>query len=643
LGVEVTQERQQVDVARGIGTRTPADRLLVHLDELVEKIEVLDRTVCRRQGLRAVQAPGRLRRQDVQHQRTLARAAHTRDAGEQSDRKPCVDAAQVVRLRLSHGQPCAVRLLELGVTRHGHLPSKIRTRARLLRGKRHAGGGRALEQELPALPTSLRPELDDLVGDPHRVFVVLDHDHRVPAVAQGDQGIEELAIVVRVQADARLVQNVDHPDQPHAELCRETHALGLAAGQGAIVSFKRQVAQAGLEQEVQPLLDAVDHLAQRRIPTEGRAQLPGQALRRGDIQRHEIGKSPTGDPHRATAGIEAVTAAFRTGAAHHERREPRPESIAVGVAEAFLEVGDDAREGHRLGLTHAPQLERKLAIAGTVQQHAPRFLRQLAPGFLRIKWQLLGQLLQDRVVADDEVLAPDAPRLERAFPDRLVRVGDDQLRDKTQFAAEAVASRACTLTVTERKVPRSQLRENLPADLAGQRLAEIDLPPRILGFALREHDGAVAAFAERQFQGVGQATSLFGRGHQTIDHEVDLDLPRPRSRRNKPCVVERFDLTSDPHALEAALAQARKLLPQHARLGLEAGRKEHDAFSGALGEHALHVVIQRTAHHAPAISRAGLLARQGPQQLRVIGDLGRGGDGGAGATGAGALLDGEHR
>ena len=126
---------------------------------------------------------------------------------------------------------------------------------------------------------------------------------------------------------------------------------------------------------VQPLLDAVDHLAQRGVLTEGRAKLAGQRVRRGDVQRHELGKGAAGNPHRTTAGVEAVAPAFRARTADHERGEPRPEPVAVGVSKTLLQIGDDPVETHGLGLAHAPQLERKLTFSRALQQHTTGFFR----------------------------------------------------------------------------------------------------------------------------------------------------------------------------------------------------------------------------------------------------------------------------
>jgi len=50
------------------------------------------------------------------------------------------------------------------------------------------------------------------------VFVVLDHDQRVAFLLELLQRVEQDAVVARVQADGRLVEDVAHAAQVGAEL-----------------------------------------------------------------------------------------------------------------------------------------------------------------------------------------------------------------------------------------------------------------------------------------------------------------------------------------------------------------------------------------------------------------------------------------
>ncbi len=77
---------------------------------------------------------------------------------------------------------------------------------------------------------ALRPEVDHVVGRLHDVEVVLDDDHRVAAVDEGVQHLQELLHVVEVEARRGLVEDVERAAGRAArQLARELHALGLAA------------------------------------------------------------------------------------------------------------------------------------------------------------------------------------------------------------------------------------------------------------------------------------------------------------------------------------------------------------------------------------------------------------------------------
>src|SRR6202023_2145537 len=64
--------------------------------------------------------------------------------------------------------------------------------------------------DLAAVLTCTRADVDHVVGGPDGVLVVLDHDQRVAKVAELDQGRYQLPIVPLVEADRGLVENVEN-------------------------------------------------------------------------------------------------------------------------------------------------------------------------------------------------------------------------------------------------------------------------------------------------------------------------------------------------------------------------------------------------------------------------------------------------
>ena len=104
-------------------------------------------------------------------------------------------------------------------------------------------------------------EVDDVRGAPDGVLVVLDHDQRVALGLELLQRVEQDAVVARVQADGRLVEDVAHAAQVGAELRGEPDALRLAAGERRRRAVERQVGEADLVQEGEARLQLGDDVA----------------------------------------------------------------------------------------------------------------------------------------------------------------------------------------------------------------------------------------------------------------------------------------------------------------------------------------------------------------------------------------------
>ena len=106
------------------------------------------------------------------------------------------------------------------------------------------------DDHLAAVLARAGPDVDDPVGDPDGVLVVLDDDQRVAEVLEPDQGLDQPVVVALVQPDRRLVEDVEHADQAGADLGGQPDPLRLAAGQRARRPVEREVVEADVEQEV---------------------------------------------------------------------------------------------------------------------------------------------------------------------------------------------------------------------------------------------------------------------------------------------------------------------------------------------------------------------------------------------------------
>ena len=131
--------------------------------------------------------------------------------------------------------------------------------------------------DLAAAVAGAGAEVEQVVGRRDHLAVVLDQDQRVAEVAQVLQRLQQPAIVARVQADGRLVQHVQHAGQAAADLAGQADALRFAAGQRRRRPAQRQVIEADVDQELQPV--ARSRAAARRPPAAAAASAsaPGTA------------------------------------------------------------------------------------------------------------------------------------------------------------------------------------------------------------------------------------------------------------------------------------------------------------------------------------------------------------------------------
>ncbi len=111
---------------------------------------------------------------------------------------------------------------------------------------------------------------------------------RVAHVAQRLERVEQPRIVALMQPDRRLVQHIEHAGQARADLRGEPDALALAARQRAGGAGEREIIEADIVEEGEPLLDLLQD-------ARGDLVLLGRELRR---QRLEPAQPPAGSTSR---------------------------------------------------------------------------------------------------------------------------------------------------------------------------------------------------------------------------------------------------------------------------------------------------------------------------------------------------------
>ena len=239
-GEDLADHVKQAGVGGRVAARGAADGALIDGDDLVQLLKPVDAVACAGARVRAVEVALEGLVDDFVDERGFAAAGYAGDDRHHAQRNADVDVFQVIGARTAHRQPARGGF---AVQRHGDAAAagEIRARDRFRAG--HDFLRRALRDELAAVFARARANIHDLIRGQHGVLVMLDDDQRVADVAQMLERLDEPRVVALVQADGRLIQNVEHADKAGTDLRRQPNALGLAAGERARSAGERQIAK----------------------------------------------------------------------------------------------------------------------------------------------------------------------------------------------------------------------------------------------------------------------------------------------------------------------------------------------------------------------------------------------------------------
>ena len=126
--------------------------------------------------------------------------------------------------------------------------------------------GRPLGDDVAAVLARARPHVDEPVGAAHHLLVVLDDEDGVAEVAEPLERPDQPVVVALVQPDRGLVEDVEDADELRADLGREPEPLRLAARERRRGAVEREVADADVVEEAEPLADLLDDRARRSAP-----------------------------------------------------------------------------------------------------------------------------------------------------------------------------------------------------------------------------------------------------------------------------------------------------------------------------------------------------------------------------------------
>ncbi|MNI93003.1 hypothetical protein D3C73_1508860 [compost metagenome] len=99
------------------------------------------------------------------------------------------------------------------------------------------------------MDSGARSDINNIVCCQHRVFIVLYHDQRVAEIPHLPKGRDQTIIIPLMQADARLVKNIQHAHQTGSDLGCQTNTLGLPTGQRSGCTAQGQIIEPDIDKE----------------------------------------------------------------------------------------------------------------------------------------------------------------------------------------------------------------------------------------------------------------------------------------------------------------------------------------------------------------------------------------------------------
>ncbi len=268
------------------------------------------------------------------HERRLPRARHAGHGDEDAERDVHGHVAEVVQRGVldpqdARGLPHPL----LEPADGGEVPARER-----------AGGPEAVQVALEHHGAAVRsrpgPHVHHPVGDGDDLRLVLDDEHGVALVAQGDEQPVDPLHVVRMQADRGLVEHVGDVGEARAEVAHHLDPLRLAARQRGRLAVEAEVAEADLHQARQRVAQGLE-----RRRDGGRLEAREEAREVVDLHGRALGDVAAVDPALQGGPVQPRAAALRArregGHPLDGRADVRLRRLDVLGEEGPLEAADE--------------------------------------------------------------------------------------------------------------------------------------------------------------------------------------------------------------------------------------------------------------------------------------------------------------
>src|SRR5437773_10656715 len=446
LGEELAYDREESRVRGRVGARRATDRRLVDIDHLVEKLPTLERVVLARARLRLVELARDRWEKRIDDQRALAGPGDAGHAGHGAERDLHAGVAKVVGARTE--QPEGPTISPPSIARQPDLPLPGEVLTGQRGGIRHHRGGRPFRDDLPPAFARTGSHVDDVIRREDRVAIVLDDQHGVAEVAKPLEDSEQPSVVARMEADRRLVEDVEDADQARTDLRGEAQPLPFASRKRRRRPIERQIVQTDLEEKPETRADFVEKSARDFTLLRGQRELGEKRTRIADGEPRRLDDRPAADGHVLRLGPQPRALTNRTRPGGQVRREILFAVFRLRLPPALLEERDHAleRPREREAPPVALVLERDVAIVGSEDYCPSRVGADLSERGIEVETERSAERGEQRQVKRGRLAAP---RRDCPLPKRKTLVGNDQVRIEVAMRPEASATRTRSVRAVE--------------------------------------------------------------------------------------------------------------------------------------------------------------------------------------------------
>ncbi len=314
--------------------------------------------------------------------------------------------------------------------------------------------------------------------------------------------------VAAVQANRRLVQDVESPHQARTQRGSELNALRLSSGQGRCQSVQGEIFQPHVIQKAQPLPDFHQQFVgdtsflrrEFKDPEKFRGLLYGHGADLADVFPVDL--------HLLGFNAQPRPAAGRT---HRVTTIPAQEDTHMELVFLALQVIEESAHARELAFA----IDDRFLLLGI----------EIVPGHIQRNLGRFGEAFEFR---EQRTVLWLRPWLHGSFVQGLCFVRNHQVQIKVDGVAKSLATGTSAIRIVKRKQTRFWLfiANAVPLALEALAVAESLLRFSLLRCSLKDH---LARFAIRDLNGVDNPGAPIGRHDQPIDQhkyrgtEIDVE------------------------------------------------------------------------------------------------------------------------